>query len=504
MAKIVAAANVVLIAGGVLATAAWLYCIYYYGWTGERQLSGDRGIIFYYVCPAIVASLFFASLRLESSYKINLAVVCIALAVCFYGGELLLVVVNWIHEPPKEKNNQAVVQLAKQFGIAFDARSKLEVVNDLRERGIDAVPAIIPEYLLDKQNDGTLKSSISIDGVEVQPLSGIANKTTVLCNEGGEFAIYQSDEHGFHNPKGIWQLPGVDVAAIGDSFTQGWCVPSGKNFVDVIRKQYPATLNLGMEGSGPLLELAELKEYLPPLRPKTVLWFYFEGNDLSDLKKEATSKLMMRYLESNFSQRLRSRQRDLDEVLIRYIRWQEERHRNSPLRSAVDALPAFVKLSAVRQQFGLIYGANLSEKGGLLRTEEANIALLQAILLQAKSAVSSWGGVLDFVYLPTWERYVHPESVTVRRDSILNLVKHLDIPVIDLHPVFQASGDPLSLFPFRRGWHYNEKGHRLVGEEALRFISRNPMAPSRPVPALSVPVSDPSFMKNVALRSTRN
>jgi len=103
VAKIVAAANVVLIAGGVLATAAWLYCIYYYGWTGERQLSGDRGIIFYYVCPAIVASLFFASLRLESSYKINLAVVCIALAVCFYGGELLLVVVNWIHEPPKEK-----------------------------------------------------------------------------------------------------------------------------------------------------------------------------------------------------------------------------------------------------------------------------------------------------------------------------------------------------------------------------------------------------------------
>ncbi|MGH7871358.1 MAG: hypothetical protein ACREQO_03960, partial [Candidatus Binatia bacterium] len=118
-------------------------------------------------------------------------------------------------------------------------------------------------------------------------------------------------------------------------------------------------------------------------------------------------------------------------------------------------------------------------------TEEANITLLHAILLQAKSAVSSWDGQLAFVYLPTWERYAHPELVTGSRDSILNLVKHFDIPVIDLHPVFQASGDPLSLFPFRHGWHYNEQGHRLVGEETLRVISRNPLAPFRAVPALS-------------------
>ena len=30
-------------------------------------------------------------------------------------------------------------------------------------------------------------------------------------------------------------------------------------------------------------ELATLKEYGPTLKPKLVLWFYYEGNDLRDL-----------------------------------------------------------------------------------------------------------------------------------------------------------------------------------------------------------------------------
>ena len=68
--------------------------------------------------------------------------------------------------------------------------------------------------------------------------------------------------------------------AVGDSFTHGACVPSEDNFVGVIRADHPATANLGMDSNGPLLMLASLKEYALRFRPKTVLWFYFEGNDL--------------------------------------------------------------------------------------------------------------------------------------------------------------------------------------------------------------------------------
>ena len=32
--------------------------------------------------------------------------------------------------------------------------------------------------------------------------------------------MYEADERGFNNPKGAWSRMGIDVAAVGDSFTQ--------------------------------------------------------------------------------------------------------------------------------------------------------------------------------------------------------------------------------------------------------------------------------------------
>jgi hypothetical protein len=66
--------------------------------------------------------------------------------------------------------------------------------------------------------------------------------------------------------------------------------------------------------------LATLKEYAESLRPKVVLWFYFEGNDLKDLSNERRSPLLSRYLEPNeFSQRLSSRQDEIDRALGGYL-----------------------------------------------------------------------------------------------------------------------------------------------------------------------------------------
>ena len=92
--------------------------------------------------------------------------------------------------------------MAKKSGIDFDVRTKFEVVKDLRERGISAVPATIPFDLLMRQPDDSFKSKIAVDGKEVLPLGGISHRVTVLCNETGKYIIYESDERGFHNPKG--------------------------------------------------------------------------------------------------------------------------------------------------------------------------------------------------------------------------------------------------------------------------------------------------------------
>ena len=184
----------------------------------------------------------------------------------------------------------------------MDFRSKRRVIEDFRKQGIDAVHALPAwhvrdnDTLLELQKDGIMKSRVEINGTEVLPLTGVANKLTVLCNEGGDYITYYSDRHGFNNPQDVWDKSPADVVAVGDSFTQGWCVTPNKNFVALIRQRYPATINLGIEGSGPLVALAAIKEYAQSLKPKVVLWFYYEANDLSDLDNERRSALLLAYM----------------------------------------------------------------------------------------------------------------------------------------------------------------------------------------------------------------
>lgn len=78
-----------------------------------------------------------------------------------------------------------------------------------------------------------------------------------------------------------------------------------------------------------------------------------------------------------------------------------------------------------------------------------------------------------FVYPPEWSRYSqYPSWGTAKRSDVLDMVGRLGIPVIDIEPVFQAHGDPLSLFPFRSVGHYTATGHGLVAQEILRRIQQ--------------------------------
>jgi len=43
--------------------------------------------------------------------------------------------------------------------------------------------------------------------------------------------------------------------------------------------------------------------------------------------------------------------------------------------------------------------------------------------------------------------------------------------VIDVQPAFQAQDDPLSLFPFRKFGHYDERGNRVVASTLIRSLT---------------------------------
>lgn len=426
--------------------------------------------------------------RMPASFRINSVFFGVSVFVGLYVVELLLAYSGsaitslgaqaWLSFP-QDGNVRVAAERMKTMQEThreFDTRSRLEVVLDMRAHGVKAYPDVFPMVLFAPSSREHIQSVLVSRQEEFLPVAGMAMTTTVFCNESGEYIVYESDEHGFHNPRGIWGRRPAELLALGDSYTHGVCVPSDKGFVAVIRARHPDTVNLGVNSHGPLTSLATLKEYGPILRPKLVLWFYYEGNDLRDLDGwEKNSPLLMKYVSSSFSQHLFERQPEIDHALRGYL--------DAAIAEATapTSFESIVKLQHLRRAVQSFYQRRPAEQGLPAELLEhlrhrgapaaaADLQLFERILGEARATVDTWNGRVVFVYLPTWERYRIPELASKDRDLVLGIARRLDLHVVDLHPVFAAHPDPLGLFPFRRYAHYNEAGHRLVGEEVLRHL----------------------------------
>ena len=471
-------ANAILRAGGLLAVGALCYVVYAYDLAGKRQFTGATGAILYHGLPALAAAALFAALRLPVIHRINLALALASTVLSLYAVELLLADDPAFLRP-------AVPDFVRASGAAYDGRSKLEVIEDMRREGINALPTVTPKILLTQQADRRLRSAISSAETEILPLGWVSNSVAVFCNENGYWVSFRSDEHGFLNPPGTWSGKRITLAAVGDSFTQGYCVAPEQNFISLARTWNPGMLNLAVSGNGPLIELAGVAEYLRHVRPAKVLWFFAEVNDLCDLQVERNSPLLMRYLETQHDQNLLGTQGTIDRSLLDYI----ERARRD-LR--IGRLLNVARLATLRERLGLLYARSEERRhfeqygcrevdGALYPTAFGPdaAALLRAILQQARQAVQGWGGELIFVYLPEWQRYHDPQRANPHRNEVLAIVESLDLDLLDLHPVFAGHPDPLALFPFRRQGHYNEAGHRVVAEALQRKLAsvRTPSPP---------------------------
>jgi hypothetical protein len=88
------------------------------------------------------------------------------------------------------------------------------------------------------------------------------------------------DRNGFRNSE---DLERADIVVIGDSYIESYMTPESQ-LMTTILGQLTGTVvaNLGHSGYGPRQELSVLKRYGLLLRPSTVIWAFFEGNDFSE------------------------------------------------------------------------------------------------------------------------------------------------------------------------------------------------------------------------------
>ena len=119
-----------------------------------------------------------------------------------------------------------------------------------------------------------------------------------------------SDKYGFNNPDREWNEEEINMLLLGRFFCSwSMCKLSSRYWVS-FKKNFTqqSVLNLGFRGNGPLMNYATLKEYFPE-KVKKILWFYYEGNDLTDLNVNKKNKVLQNYLlNDDYKQNLKNYQ----------------------------------------------------------------------------------------------------------------------------------------------------------------------------------------------------
>ena len=404
----------------------------------------------------------FVFIKCSIDLKVKIALLTLSLIFSIYAIEMFF---SYSFKSERLKQNRA--NIADYLGITFDSRAVIQVASDMRNTGVTAYPLYNPI------------SNMELKKNELLPLGYISDKTTVFCNESGEFIVYTSDEHGFNNPKGLYDIQALDYLLIGDSFTQGACVKPEENIAGRLMKSDKKTLNLGILNSGPLNQLAILKEYGKPLQPKTVLWFFYEGNDHEGLAFDKNLPFLMKYLARDFTQDLIHKQKAVDYILSENVNellneFMEFRHslaektegtETNNKDASLNMTSSIIKLSQLRRRLT-----------SLEKCEYKTDPLLKDVFVEVKSIVDGWGGQLYFIYLPAWERYpdkanhCRKQFLDTGKKYVLTVINELKIPIIDIQSVFDSHPDPLSLFPLRIKGHYNAKGYKLVAEYLEKHI----------------------------------
>lgn len=339
---------------------------------------------------------------------------------------------------------------AATLGLSYDARSRLEVMEALRAGGEDAVLLVPARYFM---------RGLDVGHNRLLPLGGASNVTTVEYNETGQYLVFRSDEHGFHNPPGLWNLSKIQIALVGDSFAFGSSVPSDSNLGAALRSRYPKTLNLGYPGMGPLARLAAITEYLPSRRPDLVVWIFTWNDLVDDVYWEKNQPALRGYLEQPPKlQHLDQRQAEVDQMVRELLE----------IRDA--APPPWLPL---RQWLGF-----RSIRAALIRAKvpPPDFATFRHALQLARDRVASWGGRLELVYLaPGAFAKIDPDGR--KRAEVFRIAQELSVPTLDLERVFADAGRNSELFyPYQAG-HYTPAGYRLAGQALLEFIDAMELAP---------------------------
>ena len=162
-------------------------------------------------------------------------------------------------------------------------------------------------------------------------------------------------------------------------------------------------ISLGYAGNGPLVEYATLKEYFPEAEVKNILWFYYEGNDLTDLDDEKKINFFLQYLKfDNHIQDFKNKNKKLK--LDQYIQ-----SKIDEVYLSFDFL-RFIKLSTLREtiipkKLDFLKNKDINMSPSTKVTNE-NLNLLKKVFYKASKFSEDNNANFYIIILPDIDRYL--------------------------------------------------------------------------------------------------
>ena len=443
----------------------------------------------------VLAALFLIALQ-GRARKLNLTVSAVACFAAFCAGELVL---KWQHKSIRSIAETWIVRRNPQAdsavaGVAL--RSTPSRLAPVDRRSDDEMLKVLVHYrrypaaivniaqLLPALEAGELPRFL--------PLSGLSNAVVFSCNEGDQRQnpVYRTDRFGFNNEDWVYLWDREKIMLVGDSFAAGSCVHQEQSVQGVMRRAGFAAFSTGVGGMGPLMELASLSEYGGRMKPRSVFWLYFDGNDIHDLRiRELKSSFLLQYLRDDYSQGLIDRQGETDQYWDDFAadNWRKMKAiQEKVIKQTWTISPESTRanLEVVRRDLAL---PDLDS----LNADADVVHIFKAILATAERRVRAWGGELYFVMIPNKDDY-HGRIPPYRR-AVLDAVQELGIPIVDVDRPLRESGDPLQFYPLRNAYgHFNPEGYRVVAFDMIQNLITQRQKSGKPI---ALEELDPEYRK---------
>lgn len=366
-------------------------------------------------------------------------------------------------------------------------QDRIDTILDQRSRGIETFPAFWADLL--RQVADTVDSDLF--------LSQVGNSSVVQWEEDDGLIIMRTDENGFRNLPGLYdETDSFDVFLLGDSFTEGCCVPDGFTIADQIRQStHFSVYNGGIAGAGLVHKLAVFIEYGLPKEPTHVFLIMPEGLSLGRALNELKTKRYKEYYSDHQGSGLLAKRATKDRVLREVAAIELNNARQELLKPLMESFAGKVNsgsklVQLIHNNQGLIGNLKFFKprvkaagnpnygEGALACNDPEFIPARRTIMKEVVSwldgRVKQYGGSLYIVYVPTAWRSGYSGWPECEHDMVIEVTKELGVPLIDIIPVMSKYDDPTKIFakgPTRgRPVHPNRDGYRLIAEQIVQRL----------------------------------